>query len=646
MKGTLLFCLFLCTFPNKSATVQFIDNAGCFVGVIYGNDNLLFPYDIRELAYKLMFKAANWKTWILYYVDKLDLRVEPYSLQKPNLTLSMGYLRFTNKLQSEDCKVFLLLTTSFQDTVLAIQRSGYGSSENHPFFIPVPSMSEKHSALLQKLNRYFVSKTNKFESFSAPVIFFVPSHQTENISSNIGILCYPCIGSGNSVVHILINDLTQILLVSEAINGNMRKKLIAVETDYHLYNTNCLQFPSPFVNRKTYQMTSTCAHWLTAWSAYGHAINATLFAASNHYIASQLIQTNWLTKISMRMVSSFDRPPFRNMYMFSPIGAKMFVCVSSKSLTTLDSTIKHLIPIDILTFIVISVTLYAIVYKSFGKAFKLFWHFLGISSSVCKCRRKSCWPVVALAGLVALFWQTYVSTDALAIQNLPSGKKLVDMNYKLLASGRWIRSLKKRVGESSWKKYAYKFSENMIYDEDQHLDLKISWNLTTLILLMESKRAFVYNLRYRTLWNKIWNQQVMLYDSVVCQMHPDKNISIVTFRSILLSGVCGKAKKLANRWIEVGLAFTDRVFDRTFTRLFGTGITQVGASPRPMPLSASGVLGTCTIIAFSAEACILIAWLLCHQKLILDYANWKYNILVWYIKAWNKKLKFRLKSLR
>lgn len=645
------FILVICWLFDKSFGMSFTIQANFFICVIHNGSLNESLADVRYAALLQIYNKYSENQWMFYSFRKLNFEIETDETvinESTNITASTGYFRFVNKLQPDYCVIFLLLTYSLQDTVDSIHRSGFGSSEYALFLIPVTSFSDFNSDLLVGFKHELISNTTDFEPFSTNIVFYVPTAYRNNTKPLVALFCYACSRYGNPVVQISATRLDEILLVSMSINVNMQKNTVLVKHPYAMrLDTKCLQLHSPFVTKQTYDSLIPCSQWQTGWPAFGHYINATLVSTRYKMNKTEALYGKWLTRVTIALGSLHTIPEEfaleRGMY--SPIvarEARLFVCIYSQSLAVFDSSIRRLIPLDIFACIVVCIGFYVAIYSSFVMAFKLFWHFLGLTAKISKRARKTTWLTVALAGTVGISWQAGISADALAFTSFPSERKLlVDMKYKIWVPMRWIMYWKNNIGDVLWEKYTHGLYEKIFYDMEKH-PKSHPWNLTETFHTMALRRLTFWNIQNWGLMDNIWNRPMLLKDSVVCQAVPfDRNGTSYYVILIELSGVSAKAKRLARRWIEVGLALTDKIYDRTFTRLFGTGIIPVHGFSKPMPLAISGVLGTCMIFTVSIKVLILISWLLWYQKHFFGFVIWYWNIWVWHVKDWKRRLQNR-----
>ncbi|CAL8068298.1 unnamed protein product [Orchesella dallaii] len=111
--------------------------------------------------------------------DYLDNDFEPGDTK---IDSKSGYLRFTSKLSSV-CTIFLVKAQSTNETIIAIQRSGHGTSDNVLFLIEISSLSTENEVLQDISEELFNSEGMPFH---APIAFF--NLQTQEFIS----FCYFC----------------------------------------------------------------------------------------------------------------------------------------------------------------------------------------------------------------------------------------------------------------------------------------------------------------------------------------------------------------------------------------------------------------------------------------------------------------------
>lgn len=107
---------------------------GCFVNFVTGSDNDYSDQPTSlELSFRHLYNDESLDTWTVHSVNTLNFFI---SSEIDQVQWNTGYLRFAGKLHSLlNCFLFLLMTTSFNDTMMAIHRSGFARSNNAMFLI-------------------------------------------------------------------------------------------------------------------------------------------------------------------------------------------------------------------------------------------------------------------------------------------------------------------------------------------------------------------------------------------------------------------------------------------------------------------------------------------------------------------------------
>lgn len=653
VKSSFLSLLFLNVF-QKIVSIPF---SNCFFGVIHDKPESFDASldDMRYIAFVEALKTFSQNQWIFYSVQNLNFDNNKKSdspKHSMNITISSGYFRFVNKLKTDFCTAFLLLTTTLKNTVSAIHRSGFHSSEYVIFLIPVKGISETSSKLVHGFKHQLISPNTKFKAFSATSVFYIPLLTKKGTPSEFGVLCFACMQQPNPVIQITASHFHEILSKSEIINVNMRKNTIHVKNSFALESdTDCLQVRSPFVSYKTYHSFVPCAYWQTGWAAFGHYINATFVSSKYRMNQAEVLHGSWLTKLFLE-ISEVHRLPedfALNRGLHSAFASKetrLLACVYAKSLAMFDTSLERLIPLDISGCIALCIGFYIAVYGNIKAALNLTWHFLGLPAEISRRARKTSWITVALAGTVAWCWQAYVSADALAFQRMPSETKLlVKMQYKIWIPMKWVNYWKATIGGALFETYTHGLLENIYHDMDRY-PKPSPWNLTETFYTMALEKRTFWNIQSRLFLLDIWSRQVMLDSIIVCQALPyDRIMTSYYYRVIRVSGTSAKAKKIVRRWIDVGLALSDKIYERSLTHLLGTGITPLHKALKPLPLTILGVLGTCVILMTSAQSLILLIWLIWNRQRILGIVNWNWNIFVWNLTSWRRRILIRLGNM-
>lgn len=165
----------------------------CFINFITSSDyDFTLPSPLFDLSFQYIFKSHLLETWTVHSLDSLNLFI---SADSDLIQWNTGYLRLFGKHQSlVNCMLFLLLRVSFNDTITALQRSGYGRSSTAMFFINEDyGKMEEDSELLLKFQDFPLSVLTSGLNISSEEIVFHAGITFFNLESPyILSYCYFC----------------------------------------------------------------------------------------------------------------------------------------------------------------------------------------------------------------------------------------------------------------------------------------------------------------------------------------------------------------------------------------------------------------------------------------------------------------------
>ncbi|CAL8068346.1 unnamed protein product [Orchesella dallaii] len=129
-------------------------------------------YTIHQICHFDFLPQSN-------YTDYLD---EDFDIDNVEVNLQSGFLRYIFRLSSS-CLIFLIKTTTFNETRIAIQRSAHGTSEHVLFLIETFPVTVENEVINGFENELFELDGT---SFHAPIAFY-----SEKVKG-LAILCYFC----------------------------------------------------------------------------------------------------------------------------------------------------------------------------------------------------------------------------------------------------------------------------------------------------------------------------------------------------------------------------------------------------------------------------------------------------------------------
>ncbi|CAL8068342.1 unnamed protein product [Orchesella dallaii] len=129
-------------------------------------------YTIHQISHFNFLPQSN-------YTDYLD---EDFDIDNVEVNLQSGFLRYIFRLSSS-CLIFLIKTTTLNETGIAIQRSAHGTSEQVLFLIETFLMTVENEVINGFENELFELEGTPFH---APIAFYSEK------AKEMAILCYFC----------------------------------------------------------------------------------------------------------------------------------------------------------------------------------------------------------------------------------------------------------------------------------------------------------------------------------------------------------------------------------------------------------------------------------------------------------------------
>ncbi len=225
MKSSILFFFFWKFFFTLSTKLSHITtslplniDSDCLINIVSAfsrQHQLGIPKTIRTHLHSYTFFHAN----------SFNLRIPTDILSNDNFTLKQGYFRFTNtQKSSSQCLIFVLLTTNFAETALAIQNSGFSTSEEVIFCINFNLKYGAREILYMFSNLVYMSK---LQPFRASLLFYTDK------SKDVSIYCYFC--PNRQTFHNFPRNrhLFEILKVHEKLNGQGYGKFVVFKLPFH-----------------------------------------------------------------------------------------------------------------------------------------------------------------------------------------------------------------------------------------------------------------------------------------------------------------------------------------------------------------------------------------------------------------------------
>ncbi len=188
--------------------VPFTSKKSCIVNIIKSSTLQRIPVVPNYSSTKFLH------TYTIHSVSSLKFEISEESIVKQNqaITFKLGYLRLTNKYI--ECPIIFLLFTNDNlfEMLYAIQKSGFGKSEDALFFTQVSILNKRNIRIISHVLSRLPG--SKFKPFNAQVLFF------DFARINLHIMCYFCDSNFGQIHALRSNQLREIVLSGASLNSN------------------------------------------------------------------------------------------------------------------------------------------------------------------------------------------------------------------------------------------------------------------------------------------------------------------------------------------------------------------------------------------------------------------------------------------
>ncbi|CAL8132818.1 unnamed protein product [Orchesella dallaii] len=532
-----------------------------------------------------------------------------------NVSINEGYFRYRQRL-STPCVAFIFTVKSFNETVRAIQNSGYGSSNDAVFFIETSSLLEDDHVVNGFLNNLFYSEG---PSFHATIVFFTST------SREVGVFCYFCFEKDKSIhkqyTQLLYSDLQ---IVSHKINSNGYGNLAYVyDVMGHATQSraeNCLLYYNPkrertgvfgehvncsapwawemsFVTRRL-NMSATCNidkidensnRWFLQ-ARFGEGLMLTL---PNEYIQTRGI-IQFVDQVRLEAVSCRELATSRviNLSITSAFDKWSWGCL------------------------VIMIVLYGLTFRSITKGFDILWTFFG-KPLMCSRRQCSLFILVFMVSLLSYIYQSVISSDSMQLAEYPGFFKLIKEGYKISVPDKRpvvsvINSLKNSTIESMTKQFGahpltvlnageYKFETLDFFRNMSRLKHVVTYQTHPHVITTIGKDVVAY-----------------MGDDLVCKVFSLSDYFEFPYRytfrfwsylshpfskalgHLFSAGIYNRLNNIMNARAGINIKKLRIVKSTTFSK--------------PIPIALKSTIGICLCICAAVNGCALIWWILCWSR--------------------------------
>ncbi|CAL8076257.1 unnamed protein product [Orchesella dallaii] len=412
----------------------------CFISIVTDTN-------VNRQQYTQLFKAISTSpistrnntfphTFTLYNVDKFDFlpwsnHTAEYELflneNSLNVSIATGYFRFTRRL-SKSCIIFMITTSSFTKTVRAIQRSGYGISDNAMFLIATSSLTEEDEIVSGFLNKLFDSEG---PAFHAPISFITyPEGQ-------IGMFCYFCQEKQKRIQKLEGKQYyVHMQIALKKINSNGYGQKLYLSNYYIVYRERA-QSCFNFYNRNRVRTNLfgehvTCNNpkfWEMAF-LQGYFNVTAMFVG--HW---KVDDKKWFLRVELKQnfgsSVTNDYLQFRaSIQTIEEIWLEILSCQKLRDIQQISWGITSGFDGWIWGCLIFSLGIYSLPYGSIKKGLDLTLTFFG-QSLMCTHRKCMVFTLLLMVSLLSYIYQSVVSVDAMQLAGFPTLPQLINEGYKI-----------------------------------------------------------------------------------------------------------------------------------------------------------------------------------------------------------------------
>lgn len=621
-----LVCIF--SKPHvKYFPLPILRESGCLTKLVFGNDTSeelpAFPSSINVID-----------TYTIHHVTRLNFVIEIEDILEKNFTIKDGYFQLARKFQT--CITVVLLTNTFEETILGIHNSGFSSSDDVLFLIKVDEIHQNDSIIWSFTNELFAAD---IAPFHAPLAFFTLS----NHSIVVGLHCYFCDEKFLPAENLSLTTLRNKI---ERLNswgyGRKLKLLTPPILQLGVPHQCLLSVDQLKLRQLLYTLLKNCFEEL-------HVVISTLQPYANITLTPDIKYTDstrWFLKATLGEMGTFMFPNHiaftrGSHWVLGETPIHMISCIHIHSLKAFDFAFSEIFPPTILVGMLLVIIPHIWIYQDFSRSVDVVWPFLGMHYLLHKHPRK----VVGFTLLVtSVFWyvyDAYICADCIYIAEFPSFAELMRQGYKLwipkadmkqefvglLRAPKMQELLKpffRLMGTMTLEEFVVHRSENTVQLED-------------VVHLMASTKLLVYALYRRDLFYGLGKSDKFMQKKYKCHVF-DLLVDIPLQMSVPRSGrirgyMSNRMTWLLTKTLEMGIFEFAKSFKYTQSQSQVTALQMTKASALAEPIKASilqSPIGISAMYLIGINFIVLVSFLMKYWKKWNLWSNWLNNMCSWF----------------
>ncbi|CAL8068328.1 unnamed protein product [Orchesella dallaii] len=604
----------------------------CLIHTIYG-DTLKFPTEkiTRDSLLYTLFDKTTLLSYTFHKTSQFNLLPisnysdysnDDFDPEDIKVDSQKGFLRFNFKLSSA-CTVFIIKTQTYNETLQAIQSSGYGTSEEVMFLIETLSFTEENKLINGFIEDLFQSEGPPFH---APIAFLNP------FIKEIVTFCYFCPTDSDFGKLIPLPPETFGLLnllrsQHVLLNSNGYGNLVLIPDNF-AYSTE--ESPNCFKHYdRQRSRTSLFGDHVNCNVSYlwGLASIQSVLNISFRYGGSEIDQENgnqkWMLQINVGEGMSQFIP---NVYMFTrgsiQFGENLEIdslaCMDINQLQAFDFSVISALDFPTWCNIILPIFLYGFIFMKIWKGFDLVWTFFG--KPLTKQHARGCvFIVLAAFSFLSMTYQSTLSAESMKLTEFPAIKKLVKDGYRFwVVEKALVVSIMGSLSNSTkngMKKY---FGMNpadpdIAFAGKGEQNIAFHYNNTLSLFLAAAKyKLFVTSISYFSMLKAFGKQLFFVNENLLCKVDGMASTFEVAYGRTIRTWAY-----LSNRFSKVvAILFSSGDYERTMRlnnvlskiELKKVQITKAGTFMESKPIGLTSVVGVCCWINFAVGGLALFWW--------------------------------------
>ncbi|CAL8068310.1 unnamed protein product [Orchesella dallaii] len=365
--------------------------------------------------------------------NNTDYFDEDFDPEKVNVDSQSGFLRFNVK-YSSSCMVFLIKSQEFNETLIAIQRSGHGTSDEVLFIIETIPHTEENDIINGFVNEFFSSEGMPFH---APIAFFNPEN------NEIATFCYFCQPSSAKIRKIPHGSLTSWDTLPRShhsqINDNgYGNQLIVPDSFAHSTAAayNCLKhYDSRRVRTNLFGEHVNCSLpdvWIVASIQSILNVSITFKGSTTEEdkkYQKWMLQARFGEGLAQRIPNIYAYT--RGFLIIAEhMELDLMACLHTQQLQTFQLSISSALDLTSWYILIILVLLYGYVCQNVWKGLDLLWTVSGKELTMEHGRTCVCIVLIALS-VLSYVYESTLSADSMQLTRFPDIKTLMKEDYRL-----------------------------------------------------------------------------------------------------------------------------------------------------------------------------------------------------------------------